>query len=438
MNTSPSPASPQTPRDLWLAQLTRLAGPVLKAAQSRTLTAAIPRRRGPGERTSISLVDTTLSDHRVRVSGLEATARTLAGMAPWLESAGDGARVGARLNGDECQAVPERGTSKPAGPTENILRSTYAKMAQDAVAAVVDPKSPDYCHLGGNGQPFQQELVEAAFLGQAILRAPQVLFDQLSSTVRQQLVNELIASRCIRPPRNNWLLFAAMVEAALAVMGQDPDMTRIDYALQQHEQWYVGDGTYSDGPHFHWDYYNSFVIHPMLLDILHVVAERYPETRTGPIAEGTAMRQRFLDRTQRYATALERMIAVDGSFPAIGRSLAYRCGAFHALAHLALLDKLPDALAPSQVRCALQAVITRTLEAEGTFDEQGWLNIGLAGDQPGLGEPYITTGSLYLCTTAFLPLGLPADSEFWAAPAISWSSQKIWSGQNAQRDKAAD
>ena len=32
--------------------------------------------------------------------------------------------------------------------------------------------------------------------------------------------------------------------------------------------WYKGDGVYGDGPPFHWDYYNSFVIQPMLLNIL--------------------------------------------------------------------------------------------------------------------------------------------------------------------------
>ena len=49
---------------------------------------------------------------------------------------------------------------------------------------------------------------------------------------------------------------------------------RVDYALRQHDQWYKGDGAYGDGPTFHWDYYNSFVIHPMLLDVLDVVRRR--------------------------------------------------------------------------------------------------------------------------------------------------------------------
>ena len=33
----------------------------------------------------------------------------------------------------------------------------------------------------------------------------------------------------------------------------------------------------------------------------------------------------------RYAAVQERLIAPDGTFPALGRSIAYRCGAFHLL-----------------------------------------------------------------------------------------------------------
>ena len=52
---------------------------------------------------------------------------------------------------------------------------------------------------------------------------------------------------------------------------------RVDFALKQHEQWYLGDGMYSDGPHYHADYYNSFVIQPMLVDIIEHVDTHYED-----------------------------------------------------------------------------------------------------------------------------------------------------------------
>ena len=79
-------------------------------------------------------------------------------------------------------------------------------------------------------------------------------------------------------------------------------MTRcVDYAVRQHEQWYLGDGTYGDGPELHWDYYNSFVIQPMLLDIVDTFASEFSDFQE--------IRARIVRRAQRYAAVQERLIA---------------------------------------------------------------------------------------------------------------------------------
>jgi hypothetical protein len=43
---------------------------------------------------------------------------------------------------------------------------------------------------------------------------------------------------------------------------------------------------------------------------------------------------------------------------------------------------------------------------------------------------------LYLCTTAFLPLGLPTADRFWSGAAAAWSSVKIWGGADFKVDRA--
>ena len=145
---------------------------------------------------------------------------------------------------------------------------------------------------------------------------------------------------------------------------------------------------------------------------------------------------RIEQRARRYAAIQERLIAPDGAFPPVGRSLAYRFGAFHLLAQMALRRALPDGLAPGQVRAALTAAIRRSIEAPGTFDAAGWLQIGFSGHQPGIGETYISTGSLYLCAVALLPLGLPPSDPFWSAAAEPWTSARAWSGQPFPIDHA--
>jgi hypothetical protein len=373
-------------RSYWVAVLTRLADPVLKNLVAGTLKARMPVEQATGA-------------NRAPFSHLEALGRLIAGIAPWLEL--------------------------PADDTpEGKLRAQYGDLARRAIARAVDPASPDFLNFTGRGQP----LVDAAFLAQGVLRAPRALRESLDATTRKNLVAALESTRGTTPGFNNWLLFSATVEAALARLGATWDRMRVDYALRQHEQWYKGDGVYGDGPTFHWDYYNSFVIQPMLLDVLDVCREELPAWKD--------MATRVEPRARRYAAILERLIAPDGSFPPIGRSIAYRFGAFQLLAQMALRKALPEEITAPQVRGALSAIIKRSIEMPGTFDSNGWLQIGFAGHQPGVGETYISTGSLYLCAVGLLPLGLPATDPFWSAPAEPWTSVRAWSGQAFPIDKA--
>jgi len=381
----PAVASP-TDREVWIAAMRRLADPVLTHLANGTLKAQMPVEQASG------------ADRRA-VTHLEALGRLITGLAPWIELQAD---------------------STPEGRA----RAEYAGLARRAIARAVDPASPDFMNFTRDRQP----LVDAAFLALGVLRAPRTLRDELDAPARRHLVAALESTRPIAPPFNNWLLFSATVEAALKSLGAGWDRMRVDYALRQHEQWYKGDGAYSDGPEFHWDYYNSFVIHPMLLAVADACKD---ETAAWKDLAPVIAR-----RAQRYAAVQERMIGADGSFPAIGRSLAYRCGAFHLLADVALRRQLPEGVPPAQVRGALTAVVKRTLDAPDTFDADGWLRIGFCGHQPGVGETYISTGSLYLCSAGLLPLGLPASDEFWSAPAQPWTSVRAWSGRPFPIDHA--
>jgi len=353
------------------------------------------------------------TEGRRHCTGLEMLGRTLAGAAPWLET----------------PAVDN---------SEEELRQKYASMARKAITVAVDPESPDYCVFGKNQKMFcEQWLVDAAFLALALVRAPHELVDLLPEKSRQQLVDAFMLTRNIRACFNNWVIFSAMVEAGLYKLGADYDMTRVDFAVRQTEQWYIGDGHYKDGPNFRFDYYNSFIIHPMyatLIDVFNKDYTEYPRDENGK----NCLQRNSISRMKRYSRTQELLISPDGSFPAFGRSITYRCGAFHALALTALWEELPSEVSPAAARCALYKVISKTLGAENTFDEDGWLRIGLCGHQPSLGEFYISTGSLYLCTQAFLPLGLPADKRFWTDEDELTSWEKLYSGINLNTDHSKD
>ncbi|MTI59742.1 MAG: DUF2264 domain-containing protein [Firmicutes bacterium] len=377
-------------RKYWLGIMKKIIDPVLINLSQRKLK---------------ENMEVAGCSERIKFAYLEALGRTIAGISPWLNL-----------------AVGENGLDLK----EKREIDKYASISRKAIKAATDPGSPDFMIFDHGGQP----LVDTAFLAHGIIRAPRQLWHRLDEQGKNNLIKALKVSRKIKPCYNNWLLFSAMVETALCFMGEDFDLLRIDYALKEHQNWYFGDGIYGDGPEFHWDYYNSFVIQPMLFDIVKVISRKDKSY--------LLYQEAILKRAQRYAIILERLIAPDGSFPPLGRSLSYRFAAFQLLSQLALERKLPEGLAPSQVRSALTAVITKIINMPDTFNNHGWLNIGLAGYQPALAEEYITTGSLYLCTTVFLPLGLPEGDEFWSGKEQDWTSRRIWSGKNLKADQALE
>ncbi len=335
-----------------------------------------------------------------KVSYLEAFGRTICGIAPWLGLPGD---------------------STSEGKKREMLYQYYLQ----GITNAVDPAAPDYL----NFRQLPQPLVDAAHLCQGLLRAPQRLWEPLSNQTKERFITELKQLRRISPAYNNWLLFAAMVETFLMYANSEYEPLRILVGVRKIQEWYKGDGWYADGPDFALDYYNSYVIHSMLVDILRINSERSLIARTDY--------DQALKRMQRYSMLLERMISPEGTYPAIGRSMTYRTAAFQPLSQLALEHKLPSELSPAQVRCAITAVMRRVFESKGTFDEKGWLKIGICGSQLAVADPYTSTGSLYICSEGFLALGLAPDDPFWKDPAAEWTSRKVWAGKPVLNDHAA-
>ncbi len=378
---------PHPDRMYWVKSMLTIVDPVIDKLSKQSL-----REEMPVEMTMEGL-------GREKVSHLEALGRTICGIAPWLELESDNTK-------------------------EGKLRDSYLEKTLQALQNAVDSTSADFIGFSVH----QQNLVDAAFLAQGFLRAPERLWGGLDQQTQERMIRSMVATRKFKPFESNWLLFSATIEAFLYRFTGACDFEIIDYALYRFAEWYKGDSWYGDGSEFHFDYYNSLVIHPMLYDVLDVIKDVSPDY------------QKWFDvqsvRLTRHADQLERMISPEGSYPIIGRSIAYRFGAFHALSQAALLEATPAHTRPAQVRSALTAVIRLQLSQKGNFDKKGWLTLGFAGHQPNLAESYISTGSLYLCSAVFLPLGLPATNEFWTSKTEDWSSKKGWKGGKVQIDKS--
>lgn len=382
-----------TDRELWSGVLYQMAAPVLSNMSEGKLRQNMLVELSP-----------TWDGRDKRVTYMECFGRLMAGLAPWL-------------------SLPDDETA------EGKQRKQLREWALKSYAQAVDPASPDYLLWRKEGQP----LVDAAYVAESFLRGYDALWVPLDSLTKQRYITEFTQLRRVDPPYTNWLLFSSTVECFLKKAGAKEDYYRITSALRKIEEWYTGDGWYSDGPEFAFDYYNSFVLHPMYFECMEVMTDG--GTKNGwNVNKGNYAKA--LKRMQRFGMILERFISPEGAFPVFGRSITYRTATLQPLALLAWRQQLPKELSNGQVRAAMSAVIQRMFGDNRNFNEKGFLTLGFNGKQPNISDWYTNNGSLYMASLAFLPLGLPAEHPFWTDAPQPWTSKKAWGGEEFPKDHA--
>ncbi|OAM90289.1 DUF2264 domain-containing protein [Termitidicoccus mucosus] len=382
-------------RQAWADLAYKIAEPVLRNMAEGKLVQNMPLELSP-----------TWDGRDRRVAYMETFGRLMMGIAPWL-------------------ALPDDDTP------EGVRRKQLRQWALKACAHAVNPDSPDYLLWRSGTQP----LVDAAFLASSFLRAPAALWEPLDAVTKQRYIEEFTQMRRVTPGYSNWMLFSSTIEAFLLSIDAPHDFFRIRMGLAKIEEWYVGDGWYSDGPHFAFDYYNSFVIQPMYLEVLEVLVAKKARLANVGFPNAAANLAAVQARMRRHAEILERLVSPEGSIPPFGRSLTYRLAVFQPLSLLAWKEQLPASLPEGQVRAAITAVMRRMFAHPDNFTPDGFLRLGFVGHQPGMSDIYTNNGSLYLTSVVFLPLGLPAAHTFWTSPAEPWTAQKAWSGQPFPKDK---
>ncbi len=386
----------QTDREYWCSLAYKMAQPVLENMAKGELQKNMKTEFSP-----------SFDNRDRRVVYMETFGRLMAGIAPWL-------------------TLPDDDT------TEGQQRRQLREWALAAYTNAVDSTSPDYLLWRKEGQT----LVDAAYLAESFIRGYDALWEPLDEQTKLRYIEEFKLLRRVDPPYTNWLLFSSTIESFLAKIGVQQDDFRINTAIRKVEEWYVGDGWYSDGQGtFAFDYYTSYVFHGMYLETLQNMIDA---KRGGWGINYKAFRERELKRAQKFAIILERFISPEGTFPVIGRSTPYRMAAMQPLALMAWYQTLPQDLSNGQVRAALTKVLHRMFDLQNNFNDAGYLTIGFCGSQPETADWYTNNGSLYMTSLAFMPLGLPANHPFWTDAPMPWTQVKAWGGLTFPKDHRWD
>ncbi len=389
----------QSDREYWCQEAWRMAQPVLENMA-----------RGELQKNMKTEFSPSFDNRNRKVVYMETFGRLMAGIAPWL-------------------ALPDSvfGNS-PAEVKEREMVHQLREWALASYKNSVDPQSPDYLCWGVSGQ----NLVDAAYIAESFVRAYDALWVPLDSLTKARYIAEFKKLRSIEPPYTNWFLFSSVIESFIAKAAglKEYDDFRVMMTIRKVEEWYVGDGWYADGPVFAFDYYTSYVFHAMYCETL----QNMIAARANTSLEYRKYYDRALKRAQKFSIILERFISPEGTFPVIGRSTPYRMAAMQPLALMAWYQKLPKDLTNGQVRAALTAVMHRMYDHQQNYNDAGFLTIGFCGSQPETADWYTNNGSLYMTSLSLMPLGLPANHDFWACEPQPWTQVKAWGGQPFPKD----
>ncbi|MFD9654824.1 DUF2264 domain-containing protein [Streptomyces mirabilis] len=246
-----------------------------------------------------------------------------------------------------------------------------------------------------------QPLVEAASIALALRLTRPLLWDRLDDGVRQRAAAWLGDALTAEPWACNWELFPVTVGGFLAEVGHEPEASRaaIDRGLERIEEWYVGDGWYTDGPRRAFDYYNGWAMH--LYPVLHAW-----------LADDTRLLDLYGGRLSRHLADYARLFGGDGAPVRQGRSLTYRFATTAPLWLGALTGRTP--LSPGETRRLASGALRHFLD-RGAVDERGLLTLGWHGPDETVLQGYSGPASPYWASKAFVGLLLPPDHEVWTA-----------------------
>ncbi|WOX13438.1 DUF2264 domain-containing protein [Streptomyces sp. N50] len=246
-----------------------------------------------------------------------------------------------------------------------------------------------------------QPLVEAASIALALRLTRPLLWDRLDEPVRQRAAAWLADALTAEPWPCNWELFPVTVGGFLQEIDYEPDASRkaVDRGLSRIEDWYVGDGWYTDGDGRKFDYYNGWAMH--LYPVLHAW-----------LADDPRLLDLYGGRLERHLADYARLFGGDGAPMHQGRSLTYRFATTAPLWLGALTGRTP--LSPGETRRLASGALKYFLE-RGAVDDRGLLSLGWHGPNEAVLQGYSGPASPYWASKGFLGLLLPPDHEVWTA-----------------------
>lgn len=283
------------------------------------------------------------------------------------------------------------------------------RYAEGLVAGTENPGSDDADSwpIIKDHDVFGQPMVESASVALGLRLTRPWLWDRLDGGQQDRAEAWLRDALTSLPASNNWYLFPYTVAGFLESVGRGDALTaRIrQRGLDLLDDWYVGQGWYTDGEGGGYDYYNGWALHlyPVLDDLM-AAQEGGADPQAGSV---------WGERLEEHLRSFSHFFAADGAPVHFGRSMTYRFAAGAAVGVGAVLGRTP--LAPGASRRIISGSLRHFLE-HGALNEHGLLSLGWHGPHEPTCQTYSGPASPYWASKAFVSLLAPADHPLWADP----------------------
>ncbi|MFF7182212.1 DUF2264 domain-containing protein [Streptomyces sp. NPDC008121] len=248
----------------------------------------------------------------------------------------------------------------------------------------------------------RQAVVESASVALGLRLTRPWLWDRLDDRTRARVADWLLPALAPSPVDNNWWLFGLTVAGFLqdAGVATDRAAATVDRSLARVEEWYLGDGWYSDGDNRAFDHYNAWALHFYPVLHAHLSGDRTLLDRYGP-------------RLRAHLGDYAHLFDANGAPLPFGRSLTYRFAAAAAPWLGTLTGHTP--LTPGATRRLASGTLRYFLD-RGARDGRGLLTLGWHGPHEPVLQDYSGPGSPYWASKGFLGLLLPAGHPAWTDP----------------------
>ncbi|GKU28838.1 DUF2264 domain-containing protein [Clostridium folliculivorans] len=269
------------------------------------------------------------------------------------------------------------------------------------IEGIKNGTNPNHKEYWGEVKDYSQKLVEMAVYGVGLIMAGDKLLAYFNEKEKANFLNWLSVEIQREVPDNNWHFFRILVSIGLKKVGWNFNKKVLEDSLERVEEFYIGDGWYSDGLTNQRDYYISFAMH--FYGLIYAKAMKNEDSDRSKI---------FKRRAYIFAKDFIYWFDKEGKALPFGRSLTYRFAQCAFWSAMVYADLRPYSLG------VMKGIILRHLRwwiKQPILSDDGLLTIGYGYGNISMAEEYNAPGSPYWAFKSFLILALKEDSEFWQA-----------------------